>query len=148
MDVKVFHRYWRQNKSHTFSLSCKVPLLFERDTGRSADLAVYPSSSLLSCLCVFLRQELEKLLSRIQTLENQIKQEEAEATPPDATSSDDNLSAQAAPTTERESDGGGKEEEPSPDRRRRHTAASVIQRRWREHRERVGDWPPPQTGVK
>lgn len=89
-------------------------------------------------MCVFLRLELEKLTSRIHNLESEVKAEQAEATAPCAPPSD----AQAAlkKEEEREASGGGEE--------LRDTAASVIQSRWREHRERVGDRPPRQTELR
>lgn len=97
---------------------------------------------------MLLRQELEKLRSRIQALESQIKREEAEAMSAHVTSTDDSLKAQAALEKEGERDGRGEEEKLNPARARRDTAASVIQRRWRKHRERVGNRPPPQTKME
>lgn len=94
-------------------------------------------------LCVFLRLQLEKLTSRIHNLESEVKAEQAEATAPCVPPSEgSSLNAQVAlkKEEEREASGGGEE--------MRDTAASVIQRRWREHRERVGDRRPRQTELR
>ncbi|XP_075869794.1 IQ domain-containing protein E isoform X2 [Nelusetta ayraudi] len=75
--------------------------------------------------------QLEKLTSRIHNLESEVKAEQAEATAPCVPPSEgSSLNAQVAlkKEEEREASGGGEE--------MRDTAASVIQRRWREHRER------------
>lgn len=100
-------------------------------------------------VCVFLRLELEKLTSRIHNLESEIRPEQAEATPPYAPRSEgSSLNTQAALKTEEEREAAGRGEELSTAGAKRDTAASVIQRRWREHRERVGDCPPRQTELR
>lgn len=81
--------------------------------------------------------ELEKLTSRIHNLESEIRPEQAEATPPYAPPSEgSSLNTQAALKTEEEREAAGRGEELSTAGAKRDTAASVIQRRWREHRER------------
>lgn len=84
-------------------------------------------------------------MSRIQNLQDEIQPERAERSPLYATSSKDSLNAQADPKKQEENDARGKEEvrcheELGTDSRKRATAASVIQKRWREHRERVGSY--------
>lgn len=97
---------------------------------------------------VFLRQELDQLWTRIQTLEDRSKPARAELSSVSATSPEDNEDTQVAagPEEGEERDMGGKEgkeeegdEELSTDtgKKEREKAAMVIQTNWREHRNRV-----------
>lgn len=83
---------------------------------------------------VFPREELEQLMAQIQTLEERMK--------PAASAEDSAIAPAGAPLEERgEVDAAGTEEEGGgeglPGEKSRSESASVIQRTWREHRERV-----------
>lgn len=98
----------------------------------------------MTLLFVFPREELEHLRMRIKTL---IEREPAQAEPssPFALSPEDAEDSQARAGLEEggERDAGGAEQKGGdegldPEKRERERATSVIQRTWREHRERVG----------
>lgn len=99
--------------------------------------------------CLFFRQELEHLRSSIQTLEDKIKPAQAEPSSSRTTSPKNAVNAETSVEKEEVRDAGGKEEEKGheelgTDRRKRHKAAMVIQRNWRKHRKRVGNYPQLQ----
>lgn len=97
---------------------------------------------------VFLRQELDQLQARIQTLEDRSKLPQAEPSSLSATSSEVNEDTQAASGLQEgeEKDTGGKEEKEEEgveevgtdtEKTKREKAALVIQTNWKEHRNRV-----------
>lgn len=97
----------------------------------------------ISVVFVFTRIELELLMAQIQTLER-IKPEQAELSSDLAASSKNDDITQAGTLLEEreEKDAGGTEEEGvggglHADGGKREGASVVIQRNWREHRERV-----------
>uniref|UniRef100_H3CS54 IQ motif containing E n=1 Tax=Tetraodon nigroviridis TaxID=99883 RepID=H3CS54_TETNG len=84
------------------------------------------------------KEELEQLMAQIQTLEERMK--------PAASAEDSATAPAGAPLEERgEVDAAGTEEEGGgeglPGEKSRSESASVIQRTWREHRERLCVWP-------
>lgn len=107
------------------------------------------ASCVMSLVYVVLRQELDQLRARIQTVEDRIKPAQAElSSPPSATSPEGSEDARARAGLEEgeERDVGGKEEkegheEVSQEKEEREKAASVVQRNWRQHRQKVGNGP-------
>lgn len=88
--------------------------------------------------------------SRIQTLEDKIKPAQAEPSSSDTISPKNTVNAEAGVEKEEVRDAGGNEEEKGheelgTDWRKRHKAATVIQRNWRKHRKRVGNYPQLQS---
>lgn len=102
-------------------------------------------------MCAFLRQELDQLLERIQTLEDRSQPAQAELSSLSATSPEDNEDTQAVAGLEEgeQRDTGGKEKEGEGDgelgtdaeKKEREKAALAIQTNWREHRNRVCNTP-------
>lgn len=93
---------------------------------------------------VFTREELEHLIEQIQTLEERIKPARPEPPSVSSTSPEDsNISQAETSLKERgELDAGGPEEQGGGEglpgeESKRERASAVIQRSWREHRERV-----------
>lgn len=90
---------------------------------------------------LFTREELEHLMEQIQTLEERIKPEPPSV--PSASPEDSNISQAETSLEERgELDAGGPEEQGGGEglpgeESKRERASAVIQRSWREHRERV-----------
>lgn len=87
--------------------------------------------------------------SRIQTLEDKLKSAQAEPSSSSTTSPKNTVNAEAVVEKEKVRDAGGKEEEKGhkelgTDLRKRHKAAMVIQRNWRKHTKRVGNYPQLQ----
>lgn len=93
---------------------------------------------------VFTREELEQLMAQIQSLEERIKPARPERSSVSAASPENSNIAQAETALEErgEMDAGGTEEEGGGEglpgeKSKRENASAVIQRNWREHRERV-----------
>lgn len=83
--------------------------------------------------------------SRIQSLEDKIKPAQAQPSSSSTISLKNTVNAEARVEKKEVRDAGGKEEEKGheelgTDWRKRHTAAMVIQRNWRKHRKRVGNY--------
>lgn len=93
------------------------------------------ASCVMSLVLLFLRQELDQLRARIQTIEDRIKPAQAELSSPSATSPEDNEDAQARAGLEEEEGREGA----SPEKNEREKAAAVIQTNWRAHRQKVGN---------
>lgn len=104
----------------------------------------YQKRQLVVFVFVFTREHLEQLMVQIQTLEERMKPAHPEL-PSISHASPENSSIPQAETSlgERgETDAGGTEEEGGGEglpgeRSKRESASAVIQRNWREHRERV-----------
>lgn len=119
-------------------------------TSTSTTVAHHVLSPLPFALFVPLRQELDKLRARIQTLEDRSKPAQAEPSSVSASSPEDNEDAQDGAGVGEERETGSKEEkEGAGDEelgtdagmQQREKAALVIQTHWREHRNRVGNTP-------
>lgn len=97
---------------------------------------------------MFLRQELDQLRARIQTLEDRIKPAQSELSSPSATSPEDDEDTGGGAGSEEgeERDAGSKgekggDEESGSENQGRENATMVIQRNWRKHRKSVGSRP-------
>lgn len=104
----------------------------------------FPKRQLVVFVFVFTRMELEQLMAQIQTLEERIKPAQAELSSDLAASpkNDDITQAGTGMEEREEKDAGGTEEEGvgeglHAEGSKREGASVVIQRNWREHRERV-----------
>lgn len=96
---------------------------------------------------VFLRQELDQLWVRIQTLEDRSKAQ-SELSPLSATLHEDTQAGAGLEEGEERDTGGQKKEEEDDEelgkdaeKKEREKAAFVIQTNWREHRNRVCNTP-------
>ena len=119
-------------------------------TSTSSTVARHVLSPLPFALFVSLRQELDQLRARIQTLEDGSEPAHAEPSSASASSPEDNEGAQDGAGVGEERETGSKEEEEGAGdeemgtdagMREREKAALVIQTHWREHRNRVGNTP-------
>lgn len=104
----------------------------------------YQKRQLVVCVFVFTREALEQLVAQIQTLEERIKPARPELPSVSAASPENSNVPQAETSLEErgETDAGGTEEEGGGEglpgeKSKRGRASAVIQRNWREHRERV-----------
>ncbi len=105
----------------------------------------------LSSAFVFLRQELDQLRARIQTLEDRNQPAQSESSSVCATPPEDNEETEAGGAglevrEERDTGGGGEQEEEGDrveelgtdvEKKEREKAALIIQSHWREHRNKV-----------
>lgn len=119
-------------------------------TSTSSTVARHVLPPLPFALFVSLRQELDQLRARIQTLEDGSEPAHAEPSSASASSPEDNEGAQDGAGVGEERETGSKEEEEGAGdeemgtdagMREREKAALVIQTHWREHRNRVGNTP-------
>lgn len=104
----------------------------------------YQKRQLVVFVFVFTREALEQLVAQIQTLEERINPEGPELPSVSAASPENSNITQAETLLEErgETDAGGTEEEGGGEglpgeKSKRENASAVIQRNWREHRERV-----------